>query len=391
MPGILGLRGTGNFATNEAPENWREGVLFYYPNGEVPLMALASMGKSEATDHNTFHWWDKSLPPRRLYVNNAAGYSSAATSIVVDNNSGGSAAANTHAGVVVLNSRTFERFLVTSYSGDTLTVERGKGATAAAPMVDNDALLIIGTAIEDGGTAVTGLSYDPTERQNTTQIFARGVGPITRRMAKTTLRTGDKLLDVKHDAWLSLMQDLEWSALFGDYLDEAGSVAAVRRTFSGGLQYFATTNVFDAGGTITYFEYMDALEDIFRYGSQEKLVLAGSTYVNVLNKLAKLEMQMNTVPGEESFGMKIMEILSPFGTLYLKLHPLLSDDPVFRSWGFVVDMANFVMRYVDDVTYIEFANTDNPHRRQDEYYADIGWEWQIEKSHGIHKNFTAVA
>ena len=388
---ILGLRGTGNFATNEAPENWREGILFYYPNGETPLMALASQGKSEATDHNKFHWWDKALPTRRVYINNGSGYTATSVTLTIDDGSSGTATTHFHSGVVALNTRTFERMLVTGTGADTITVERGKGTTAAAAMVDNDSLLIIGTALEDGATAVTGLSYDPTERVNTTQIFARGVGPITRRMAKTTLRTGDKLLDLKHDAWLNIMLDLEWSSLFGDYLDEAGSSSAVRRTFSGGLQYFATTNVFDAGGTITYFEFMDALEDFFRYGASEKLVLAGSTFVNVLNKLAKLEMTMNTVPGEESFGMKITEILSPFGTLYLKMHPLLSDDSVFRSWGFVVDLQNFATRFIDDVTYIEHAVTDNPHRRQDEYYADLGWEWQLEKSHGIMKNLGSVA
>ena len=388
MPSILGLRGVGNFATNEAPENWREGILFYYPNGETPLVALSSQGKSDGTDHYKFHWWDKTLPSRRLFVNNAAGYNTSATSIVVDDGAAGTAASLTHAGVVLLNKRTFERMIVSSYAADTLTVARAKGATAAAAMQDNDVLQVIGTAFEDGATATTGLSFDPTERVNVCQIFQRGVGPVTRRMTKTTLRTGDKWMDLKHDAWLNHAIDLEWSALFGDYLDEAGSAGAVRRTFSGGLYYWATTNVFDGGGAVSYFDLMDMLEDMFRYGSSEKLNLCGSTFLNTMNKLAKLEMTMNAVPGEQSFGMKIMEIITPFGVLMLKNHPLLSDDPEWRSWGFVIDMDYFKVRYIDDITYIPHAVTDNPHRRQDEYYADLGWEFQIEKTHGIFKNFT---
>ncbi len=388
---ILGLRGVGNFAANEEPKNWREGILFYYPNGETPLMALSSQGQSEASDSYTFNWWDKGLPTRRVFVNNAGGYSSAATTIVIDNGSGGTASTHFHSGVVVLNERTLERFIVTANpTTDSLTVARGKGASAAAVMNDNDALLIIGTSYEDGATAVSGISYNPTQRQNVTQIFQRGVGPLTRRMAKTTLRTGDKLLDMKHDAWLSMMLDLEWSCLFGDYLDEAGSSAEVRRTFSGGFLYWVTTNVFDAGGVISYFNLMDMFEDAFRVGSTEKLLLCGSTLMNAVNKLAKLEMTMNTVPGEESFGMKIVDLLTPFGNLYLKLHPLLSDHPLFRSWGFGVDMSNFKMRYIDDVTYIPFSDVSNPHRRQDEYYADIGWEWQIEQSHFLIKNATTA-
>lgn len=388
---ILGLRGVGNFATNEHPQNWREGILFYYPNGETPLMALSSQGKSEPTDSYIFNWWDKALPTRRVFVNNAAGYSTSATAIVIDDGASGTASTHFHTGVVVMNERTSERMIVTANpTTDSLTVARAKGATAAAVMQDNDPLLIIGTAYEDGATAVSGIAYDPTQRTNVTQIFQRGVGPLTRRMAKTTLRTGDKLLDMKHDAWLSMMLDCEWSAFFGDYLDEAGSSSAVRRTFSGGMQYFVQTNVFDGGGTVTYFELMDMLEEAFRYGSSEKLTLCGSTFLNVINKLAKLEMVMNSMPGEESFGMKIIEVLTPFGTLYLKLHPLLSDHPAYRSWGFIIDMSNFVVRYIDDVRYLPFNDVSNPHRRQDEYYADLGWEWQIEKSHCILKNFTSV-
>lgn len=392
MP-ILGLRGSGNFATNEAPENWREGILFYYPNGETPLMALASQGETENIDHPIIHWWDKALPVRRIFVNNAAGYSSSATSIVVDDGTtaNGSAAAHTHVGTVLFQERTAERLIVSSYSADTLTVVRGKGASPAAVMNNDDAMLIIGTSFEDGATAVSGLTYDPVERKNASQIFMRGVGPLTRRMAKTFVRTGDKFMDMKHDAWLNISLDLEWSALFGDYLDEAGSSGAVRRSFSGGLYYWASTNVFDAAGTISYFGLMDFLEDFFRYGSSEKLLLSGSTAVNVLNKLAKLEMTVNSVPGESSFGMKIQEILTPFGYLYLKLHPLLSDHPLFRSWMFGVDLKYFKIAKIDDVTYIPFADTSNPHRRQDEYYADMGWIWEIERAHGIFKNMTRVA
>ena len=388
MP-ILGLRGVGNFATSEAPQNWREGILRFYPNGEAPLIALSSMGKSEATTDYLFNWWDKALPGRRMFVNDAAGITSSATTIATDLAPATGSGLLVHNGAVLLNERTFERFIVTANpAADSLTVARGKGATAAAVMNDNDPLLVIGTSYEDGATAVSGLSFDPTLRTNAAQIFQRGVGPLTRRMAKTSLRTGDKFMDLKHDAWLNIAVDMEWSSLFGDYLDEAGSVGAVRRTFSGGLYYWATTNVFDAGGAVGIFELMDFLEDFFRYGSSEKLTLCGSTWLNVINKLAKLEMTMNAIPGETNFGMKINELISPFGVMELKLHPLLSDHPAFRSWAFGIDMEYFKIRYIDDVTYIPHADTSNPHRRQDEYYADLGWEWQVERAHAVFKNFT---
>lgn len=63
---IAGLRHTENFGTNVRPENWREGILLQYPNGEWPLLALTSQMKTEKVDDPAYHWFEKSLDSRRL-------------------------------------------------------------------------------------------------------------------------------------------------------------------------------------------------------------------------------------------------------------------------------------------------------------------------------------
>ena len=50
MSGFLGMRGTGDWATDQRPKNWRETILFLYPNGKMPLTAIMSKMKSEKTD-----------------------------------------------------------------------------------------------------------------------------------------------------------------------------------------------------------------------------------------------------------------------------------------------------------------------------------------------------
>lgn len=389
---ILGLRGTGNLVSGERPESWREGIIHLFPNGDVPLMALAGQSASEPTSDYNFNWWEKLLPSRRFYINNAAGYTSASTSIVVDDGAGGSASFQVKTGSVLMNERTFEKFLVTADpTTDTLTVARGKGTTAAAAMQDNDTVLIIGSSYEDGyATRISSVQYDPTQRENYTQIFDDSL-QLTRRVMKTQLRTGDKYQEARRETLQLHLMGLEWSALFGEPLDEAGSTSAVRRTFTGGMYYWVSTNVHDAGGTMTYFDLMDFLEQDFRYGSNEILVLAGSTYINTMNKLAKLEMTLNAVPKEDSFGMNIKEIVSPFGTLYLAQHPLLSDNPSFRGWAFGVDMKYFKVRTLDDTQLIEHTEENYSKRREDEFYSDIGFEVQMEKTHFIHKNVTGAA
>ena len=44
----LGMRGTGSFAADHRPENYREKYLMLEPNGSAPLTAILSMLPMEA-------------------------------------------------------------------------------------------------------------------------------------------------------------------------------------------------------------------------------------------------------------------------------------------------------------------------------------------------------
>lgn len=57
MPAVLGLRGSGSFSADERPKNWREMLLYLFPNGEAPLTAVLSLLKSEGTDDPEFNYW----------------------------------------------------------------------------------------------------------------------------------------------------------------------------------------------------------------------------------------------------------------------------------------------------------------------------------------------
>ena len=46
---VAGLRGTGDWAADERPKNFREMILWRNPNGQTPLTALLSKMKHEST------------------------------------------------------------------------------------------------------------------------------------------------------------------------------------------------------------------------------------------------------------------------------------------------------------------------------------------------------
>jgi len=56
-----GMRGTSDWITNARPENWRETILYLYPNGMAPLTALMSMMPSKVVDDPKFHWFTSTI------------------------------------------------------------------------------------------------------------------------------------------------------------------------------------------------------------------------------------------------------------------------------------------------------------------------------------------
>src|SRR5678816_1446347 len=71
MAGVAGLRGTGNWGTDERPKNFREGILRFNPNGTAPIFALSSKAGEKTVDDPEYSWWCEGNVLIRLQVNGA--------------------------------------------------------------------------------------------------------------------------------------------------------------------------------------------------------------------------------------------------------------------------------------------------------------------------------
>ena len=61
----LGMRGSTSWddVTGLRPENYRERLLYEYPNGDFPITSIiATQGGKELTDDYSFHWFEEELP-----------------------------------------------------------------------------------------------------------------------------------------------------------------------------------------------------------------------------------------------------------------------------------------------------------------------------------------
>src|SRR5437660_4935087 len=127
-----------------------------------PLTIFSRAVRSEDTVATKFKWVEDEAKPR-FDTTSAEVSGTTATAIPV-----------THGTYFqqwdqVINTRTGEQFRVDAVSGNTLTVTRGIGSTAAA-MNESDELYIIGSAQPEDDTAKTARSLTPTVIENFTQI-----------------------------------------------------------------------------------------------------------------------------------------------------------------------------------------------------------------------------
>lgn len=412
MVAFLGMRGTGDWATDERPKNWRQGILYLYPNGQAPLTGLLSKMPEQMTDDPQFHWWTKTLatqggPVTGVFTN--AGLSTAYVS-------GGTAGQTLYFQVAEATAEEFrEGHQVLLRDADHLDVDvNGKvvavvknGANsyiavrlleaddngATTDLSNADTILIIGNINPEGAPIPDAIAYDPTKWFNYTQIF-RNPLEITRTARKTKLRTEDAYKEAKREALEYHSIELEKAFLFGIATENVGANGKPERTTMGlipAIKQAAPNNVRDftldpdyAGDTWLQSgeEWLDnMLELIFRFGSAEKMVFAGSGAILGLNRLVKASGQINITPMTTSYGLRVAQWMTPFGTIFLKTHPLFSFDATTRNAMVIFEPNKLRYRYIDDTAFMAMpeGKVSPSHERIDgtkeEWLTECGLEY----------------
>lgn len=331
---IAGQRSTADILSAKLKIQMDEKIALLQPE-KTPLITFLKLaqGKTIATANPKFSWLEDDLAARWDAVDNAAGYAANATSIAVDNGD------FFQAGDQVKVPRTQEVMLVTAVSSDTLTVVRGYGVTAAAALVDNDPVVIIGNVNQEGAAVRALRSANETEVFNYTQIFRTAFG-VTGTNAASDTYGGDDIVYQEAKKGIEHAMDINRAFMFGEKkLDTTGTKVA-RAT--GGLLSFLSANNYAAGGALTQDEFdQNICEKAFKYGSSEKLMLASARVVSVINTWALGKYEVKS--GEETFGLSIMKYISPFGILNIVYDPML-EGAIYGGYAAILDPENIAYR-----------------------------------------------
>jgi hypothetical protein len=376
-----GLTSTGDIAAHRLKIDMSEKIAELQPNA-APLTTFATKMKKTRTVHNPeFYWMEDDLHARWDAINNAAGYLAGDTAIVVDN------AVFFIPGDLVKVPRTGEVMLATAVTiaTNTVTFVRSYGATTAAALVDNDPLLIIGNANEEGAGLSVIRAQDPIQVWNYCQIFRTPVGLTNTQDSTATYGPNDKAYQRKK-AGIMHAVDMERAFLFGEKGKDVGPNGKPRRT-TAGLTEFLTENVFDCGGlSPAEGDFNEWLEQVFRYGSGEKILLASARLCTIIDNFSLNKLQ--TVSGNKTYGVAVKEYLSTHGKLYIVKHHLF-EGAVYGNHGMVLDMDNIAKCPLSgrDTNLLTNRQNNDEDGVKDEYLTEAGLEVRLPKTHALIKNF----
>jgi hypothetical protein len=155
---------------------------------------------------------------------------------------------------------------------------------------------------------------------------------------------------------------------------------------------YISTNQTAVGGTLTEATFFGALRPGMRYGSagpsggKEKLLLAAPLLVDVLNGFARGKIQV-TDQGRTAYGVKVVDYVSPHGTLHVVTHWALGDTAKFAGTGIGLDLEQLKYRYLSnskgsrDTMYLTDRQAPDADTKKGEYLTEAGLQFGLEKTH----------
>src|SRR5882672_7782686 len=396
---VAGLRGTGDWGTDERPKNFREMILFLNPNGTAPIFALSSRASKQSTDDPEFNWWCEPNDQIRLKVNFGGGYSTTETQLTVAGTEPSASALDVNWGsaqslkpgdlllvepATEAAAFTHEILLVTGVGSATIfNVQRGFAGTSAASIPDTSFLLKIGSAYAEGTSAPVATSRNPVKYTNKCQIF-KDTYSVTGTAEQTRVRTGDPIKNDKKRKAFDHASSIEYALLFGKQSETVGANGKPLRTMDGIRRFVSstTTTVWTTGKNLNNF--LDAVSPVFNYDSDAgdtRMAFCGNGALNAINKAianASGQSAMNIMMdnGSKVYGVNFTEMVFPQGRLLLKTHPLFNRNSLFTNSMLIMDFSALKWRPLKnrDTKFTDDIQTKREDLREGQWMTEAGIE-----------------
>lgn len=340
-----------------------------------------------STGNPEFKWFEDVYGGR--YAKVAAAVASGGSSMDVTG-AGSSPAYIFTVGDTVKNARTGEVVLVTAISDtNTVAISRAFGTTSAAAMNAGDGLFIIGNVNEENSGARNVNTTRSTPQSNYTQIFKTTIA-VSGTEDAANLYGGKDITYLRAKKATEHALDIERAFWFGQKkYDTSGTQGHPRRATGGVLEFIesGTSYIQNQGGALTAPDLNTFLREGFTYGNSTKMLFAGGLLLQSINEMARGQIQTKT--GDSTYGVKISEWQTAFGTVNIVHNPLFVED--YSGYGFLLDMECFRYRYMNNrdtklMTNVQGNDVDGI---VDQYLTEAGLERRQAPRHAVIKGVTA--
>lgn len=392
---FAGMRGTGDWGTDERPKNFREMILWRNPNGSAPLTALLSKMASESVNDPEFAWWEEELKPIRLQTNGVMTTLTITAFVVQAETASISGGLNLVPGDLLQveagaeTTTPYEIVRVNAVASDTsFDVVRAQAGTAAAAIPDGTRLTKIGNVFSEGSTSPTVSQRNPTKQKNYCQIFKTAY-EITETAKRTKARTGDPLKNDKKRKMFDHSTALELAFIFGRPLETTGANGKPMR-FTGGIRSFLSSNVTIFTTTPTETSFLNAIQPMFDFdagGGNERIVFCGNGALTSLNKLAKAGMQVRVDEVVKLYGMELQRWILPQGKLLLRSHPIFNVHGRYTYSMLAIDGSALKYRYMRDTVMQDNIQANDADEQKGQWLTECGLEVHHERTMAYLGNF----
>ncbi len=374
---ITAQRGTDNQNTESRRTRDVSPALIQLEPDAGPLITLMAKLRKKSCSDPKFEWYEDELLPRQDILGAAA--TAAATTLTVTNYK------YFRSGDIILAVETGEQMIVTATpSTTTVSVTRAWGDVSAAAITNSTKLRIIGNANEEGATKRSLLSTQREPKFNYTGIIRDGWS-ITNTAKATKTYAG---VDFDEEAAKQLIEHKKHDELMflqsQRYEDTTGTKP--KRATRGFFQW-VTTNSLAVGGDLTEPVFDSFLRRAFRYGAKTKFLLCSPIVAQAINGFAKDKLRV--VDSAKTYGVTVNEYINAGRRVMLAEHNLMTNDDLNDFDGIagmagLIDLSNVSMRYMNGRLSIHNENiqANDADGREDEYLSEVGFQLELEKSHG---------
>lgn len=357
------------------------GDLYKLEDDQGALFVTANvLGKSKAMQYQ-IKWHTSELRPKFDVM--AASATAASATFTVTNG------AYFQTKDLVLVPSTGELVMVTGVTSNTVGVTRAWGTTAAANVANAADLMILGAHYDENATLQTARSVTEVQYTNNVALWRTNLeisGTLQAIGEQGGTYYGPDIDLQREDMLLVHKRDINLACIFSE-----GGSSGTQRSMTGFIPFVTANGTSRTNNTsaVTWTVFVTALRTATRYGGKKLLGIVSRLGAQIVSEWA-LANNTHIVldPGAKMFGLQIMDVVTPHGSVRLLVDDALEGTYGSRYWLLVntTKQGGPSWKYLRDTRILKNRQQTDQDGYEEEVLTEGTVEWGNPNYHYLFNN-----